>query len=225
MDFAVSDAIRARIEKNGGEFRANQNIAEYLEPGERERLQAEVEARIGDLLRSLVIDVERDHNTRETAGRVAKMFCTEVFAGRYEPAPKVTKFPNINRVDEITVVGPISVRSACAHHFVPIMGDAFVAVIYGKELIGLSKFHRSVEWICSRPQIQEEAVSEIADYLERELEPLGLMVVMRAQHLCCGWRGVRQDASRMVSSVVRRRFVGDNNARAEALALMKGVGL
>lgn len=225
MDFAVSDAIRARIEKNGGEFRANQNISEYLRPGEREKLQAEVEVRIGDLLRSLVIDVERDHNTRETAGRVAKMFCTEVFAGRYDPAPKVTKFPNINRVDEITVVGPISVRSACAHHFVPIMGEAFVAVIYGPELIGLSKFHRLIEWISSRPQIQEEAAAEIADVLERELEPLGLMVVVKAAHMCCGLRGVKQPDSRMVSSVVRRRFVGDNNSRAEALALMKGVGL
>ncbi len=225
MDFAISDAVRARIEKDGGEFRANQNIAKWLRPGEREALQKEVEGRVGALLRSLVIDVQNDHNTKETAQRVAKMFCQEVFGGRYEAPPKMTKFPNINNVDEITVVGPITIRSACAHHLVPIMGDCFVAVIYGKELIGLSKFHRSVEWICSRPQIQEEAASEIADYLEGELEPAGLMVVMRAQHLCCGWRGVRQDASRMVSSVVRKRFVGDGAARAEALALMKGVGL
>ena len=225
MDFAVSDAIRARIEKAGGEFRANQNIAEYLEPGEREKLQSEVEARVSDLLRSLVIDVERDHNTQETAQRVARMFCTEVFAGRYEPAPKVTKFPNINRVDEITVVGPISVRSACAHHFVPIMGDAFVAAIYGEKLVGLSKFHRTIEWVCSRPQIQEEAASEIADVLEMELKPAGLIVVMRASHLCCGWRGVRQPDSKMISSVLRGRFVGDSIARAEAFQLFGAAGL
>lgn len=225
MDFAVSDAIRARIEKDGGEFRANQNIAEYLKPGEREALEREVSARVGELLRSLVIDVERDHNTVETAGRVAKMFCREVFAGRFQPPPKVTKFPNVNKVDEITVIGPITVRSACAHHFVPIMGDAFVAVIYGDELVGLSKFHRLIDWICSRPQIQEEAAAEIADVLERELDPAALMVVMRASHLCCGWRGVQQPNSKMISSVVRRRFVGDSIARNEALALLRGAGL
>lgn len=225
MKFDVSDAVRARIEKAGGEFRANQNIAKYLKPGELDGLQKEVRDRVGELLRSLVIDVDNDHNSKETAERVSKMFCREVFGGRYDEAPKMTKFPNINNVDEITVVGPITVRSACAHHLVPIMGEAFVAVIYGAELIGLSKFHRSIEWICSRPQIQEEAAADIADYLEKELEPAGLMVVMRAQHMCCGWRGVRQEGSRMVSSVVRKRFVGDNNARSEALALMKGVGL
>lgn len=225
MGFAASDAVRERIKQAGAEFRANQNIAGFLKPGDRDALQREVEGKVADLLRSLVIDVENDHNTVDTAQRVAKMFCSEVFAGRYEPKPKVTKFPNIRPVDEITVIGPIAVRSACAHHFVPIMGDAFVAVIYGRELIGLSKFHRLTEWICARPQIQEEAAADIADHLEKELDPAGLMVVMRAQHMCCGWRGVRQEGSRMVSSVVRRRFVGDNNARSEALALMKGVGL
>lgn len=78
----------------------------------------------------------------------------------------MTKFPNINNVDEITVVGPITIRSACAHHLVPIMGDCFVAVIYGRELIGLSKFHRLTEWICARPQIQEEAAEMLADEIK-----------------------------------------------------------
>ena len=225
MRVRASERIRRRLLAAGASFRANQNIAEFIQPGEMAALEREVEDQVAGLLSTLVIDVENDHNTKETAARVARMFCREVFAGRYEAKPKVTKFPNVEKIDEINVIGPITVRSACAHHMVPILGDAFVAVIYGKELIGLSKFHRLTEWICTRPQIQEEAASQIADELESDLDPAGLMVVFRAQHLCCGWRGVRQEQSRMVSSVLRGRFVGDGVARAEALQLMKGVGL
>ncbi len=226
MGFEASDRVRERIRKAGGRFLANHNIADHIaDPAEMAEIEAEVRGKVGDLLRSLVIDVDQDHNTSETADRVARMFCREVFAGRYEQKPKVTRFPNVEKVDEITVIGPIDVRSACAHHLVPIIGECFVAVIYGKDLIGLSKFHRLTEWVCSRPQIQEEAAKTLADELEKEPEPVGLYVIMRARHMCCGWRGVRQKSSQMVSSVLRGRFLGDTAARNEALALFKGVGL
>ena len=160
-DSPVADRIRQRIAQAGGQFRANDCIAEYLEEGELDALQAEVEAKVGELLRVLVIDTEHDHNTQDTARRVAKMYLREVFAGRYTAAPEVTEFPNVARLNELMIVGPITVRSACSHHLCPIIGRTWVGVMPNEDsaLIGLSKYARLVEWVMTRPQIQEEAIA------------------------------------------------------------------
>ncbi|MEW6315921.1 MAG: GTP cyclohydrolase I, partial [Pseudomonadota bacterium] len=165
-----------------------------------------------------------DHNSQETARRVAKMFIREVFAGRYVEAPEVTAFPNAERLNELMVVGPLRVRSACSHHLCPVMGRAWVGVMprQDSQLIGLSKYARLIDWVMSRPQIQEEAIKQIADLLEDRMEPDGLAVVLEAEHYCMHWRGTKDDESRMVSSVMRGVFLTDASLRREFLALLPG---
>ena len=156
------------------------------------------------------------------------MMVREVFAGRYTERPNVTEFEGIRQTDECTAIGPITIRSCCAHHLVPITGHCWIGVIPNAEsrtVIGLSKNHRLAEWIMARPQIQEEAIEQLADELESVIDnPRALAVVVRAKHLCCGWRGVRDEASLMTSSVMRGLFKQDPMARQEFLALIAGMG-
>lgn len=203
-------------------FLANDCIASHINPGELAELELEVEQKVGELLQALVIDTEHCHNSAGTAKRVAKMFCREIYAGRFQPAPKLTHFPNIKKLDGVYVAGPISVRSSCSHHMCPIIGKAWVGVIPGKRVVGLSKFNRVVEWICARPQIQEEMVMQISDYLEKEISPKGLAVVIDASHTCMTWRGVRESReAKMVTSEMRGVFRSNPAARAEFMALIK----
>lgn len=202
----VSNRIRNRIKANGGKFFCNNNISEYIEPNEIDALIEEVSVKMEDVLQSLVIDTDNDHNTKDTAHRIAKMFCTEVFAGRYLPKPKITAFPNANSYDEVYVTGPISVRSTCAHHFQSIKGKAYIGVFPGKYVIGLSKFNRMVDWIASRPQIQEEMTIQIADLIEAETQAEGIAVIVQAEHGCMSMRGVKEHDSNMSTSVMRGVF-------------------
>ena len=219
----VSERIRARLRKAGERYHANDNISRFLEPGELAELQGEVEAKMKRVLESLVIDTESDHNTHDTARRVARMYLTEVFRGRYTPAPPVTEFPNIERLNELMIVGPITVRSACSHHLCPIMGKVWIGVMPNEHsnLIGLSKYARLCDWVMSRPQIQEEAVTRLADLLQDRMQPDGLAVVMEADHFCMQWRGVKDTDSKMINSVMRGAFLKDANLRREFLALLK----
>lgn len=221
-DELVSARIRSRIKAAGVRFHANDNIADFIEEGELDALQAEVQAKLVGVLESLVIDVESDHNTQDTAKRVAKMYVQEVFRGRYRAQPPITEFPNIERLNELMIVGPITVRSACSHHLCPIMGKVWVGVMPNEHsnLIGLSKYARLIEWVMSRPQIQEEAVSQIADLLMQKLQPDGLAIVMEADHFCMHWRGVKDTETKMINSVMRGSFLRDANLRREFLALI-----
>lgn len=220
-DTAVSKRIQARITKVGQTFRANDNIAAFIEDGELDELRLEVEDRMRKVLDALVIDTDNDHNTVGTARRVAKMFIDEVFAGRYRAAPPITSFPNVARLNELMIVGPITVRSACSHHLCPIMGKIWVGVLPNTdaELIGLSKFARLCDWIMSRPQIQEEAVIMLADELERRIRPDGLAIVMEADHFCMHWRGVKDEQPVMTSSIMRGAFLENKVLRREFLEL------
>ena len=219
---SVSARIRARLKARQHRFHANDNIAEFIEPGELETLTREVCQKMEQVLESLVIDVEHDHNTRETARRVAKMYVTEVFRGRYVPLPKVTEFPNAEHLNELMIMGPVTVRSACSHHLCPIMGRLWIGVMPNKDsdLIGLSKYSRIADWIMSRPQIQEEAIIQLADQLVGMVKPDGLAVVMEADHFCMHWRGVKDNASKMTNSVMRGVFLENEALRKEFLALI-----
>ncbi|TAL55954.1 GTP cyclohydrolase I [Pandoraea sp.] len=220
----LSQRIRQRLMSAGTRFHANDNISAYLREGELDALQQEVADKLQGVLRSLVIDVENDHNSRDTARRVAKMFVREVFAGRYETAPAVTEFPNVERLSELMIIGPISVRSACSHHLCPIMGRVWVGVMpdENSNLIGLSKYARLVNWVMARPQIQEEAITQLADLLEARLAPDGLAIVLEADHFCMHWRGVKDDNAKMVNSVMRGAFQRDQALRREFLSLLPG---
>ena len=218
----VSVKIREKILDAKKRFHANDNISQFLEAGDVELLMAEVAEKMQGVLESLVIDTVSDHNTQETAQRVAKMFVKEVFAGRYHEMPPITEFPNISQLNELMVIGPITVRSACSHHLCPIMGKVWIGVLPNKDsnLIGLSKYARVADWIMSRPQIQEEAVIQLADLLEERIKPIGLAVVMDADHFCMQWRGVKDPDSKMLNSVMRGLFLKDFNLRREFLSLL-----
>ena len=220
---SVSAKIRTRIQKAGRRFHANDNIADFVEPGEMDLLLAEVEQRMKGVLESLVIDTEGDHNTQDTARRVAKMYLMEVFRGRYFKAPSVTEFPNAERLNELMIVGPITVRSACSHHFCPIMGRLWIGIMPNEHsnLIGLSKYSRLAEWIMSRPQIQEEAITQLTELLMNKVSPDGLAVVMEADHFCMHWRGVKDTNAKMINSVMRGSFLKNASLRREFLSLMR----
>jgi GTP cyclohydrolase I len=218
----VSARIRSRLRKAGRRFHANDNIAAFLEPGELDALLLEVEGKLKGVLESLVIDTDSDHNTQDTARRVARMYLTEVFRGRYLPPPPVTEFPNAASLNELMIVGPITVRSACSHHLCPIMGRLWIGLMPNEHsnLIGLSKYSRLAEWIMSRPQIQEEAITQMAELLIEKVRPDGLAVVMEADHFCMHWRGVKDDATKMTNSVMRGSFLKDHTLRREFLSLL-----
>lgn len=218
-----SQEIKDRLIAANAPFFANDNISKYINPEDMDELSLEVEDRVKALLQSLVIDVENDHNTKDTAKRVAKMYLKEVFEGRYVECPKATDFPNAKQVDEIYAVGPITIRSACSHHLAPIMGKAWVGVIPGDRVIGLSKFNRIAHWVLSRPQIQEEAVVQLADELEAKMKPHALGVMIKASHFCGCWRGVKDD-SEMTTSVMRGLFLSEHSARSELLQIFGGMG-
>jgi GTP cyclohydrolase I len=222
MATEVSTRIRDRIKAEGQRFHANDNISAFIAPGELDELLKEVCEKMTGVLESLVIDLEHDHNTRETARRVAKMYLTEVFKGRYLPLPKVTEFPNAEHLNELMIMGPITVRSACSHHLCPIMGRLWIGVMPNKDsdLIGLSKYSRICDWIMSRPQIQEEAIIQLADQLVGMVKPDGLAVVMEADHFCMHWRGVKDNASKMTNSVMRGVFLENGALRREFLSLI-----
>ncbi|MGQ9724127.1 MAG: GTP cyclohydrolase I [Tepidimonas sp.] len=218
----VSARIRERIRAARKRFHANDNIADFIEPGELERLIDEVAEKMQGVFDSLVIDTEHDHNTAGTARRIAKMYLTEVFKGRYVKAPAVTEFPNVEHLNELMIIGPITVRSACSHHFVPIIGKMWIGVLPNERtnVIGLSKYARLAEWVMSRPQIQEEAIIQFADLIQELTAPDGLAIVMEATHYCMAWRGVKDTDSKMTNSVMRGVFLKDPNLRREFLSLI-----
>jgi len=185
-------------------------------------LLEEVTGKMKGVLESLVIDTESDHNTQDTARRVAKMYLNEVFRGRYVPAPPVTEFPNAEHLNELMIVGPITIRSACSHHFCPIMGRLWIGLMPNENsnLIGLSKYTRLAEWVMSRPQIQEEAILQMAELLMHKVHPDGLAVVMEADHFCMHWRGVKDSATKMTNSVMRGSFLKNAALRREFLSLI-----
>ena len=216
----VSERVRYRLVDAGQRYHANDNIAAFLREGELAELRTEVQAKVEDLLRALVIDTDSDHNTQDTGQRVAKMYLEEVFRGRYVPMPSVTEFPNVERLNELMIVGPITVRSACSHHMCPIFGKVWIGILPNEHsnLIGLSKYARIADWVMSRPQIQEEAVTMLANELQSRVRPDGLAIVMEADHFCMHWRGVKDTDTAMVNSVMRGAFLKDANLRREFLS-------
>ena len=222
----VSVKIRERLLAARKRFHANDNIADFIKPGEMELLLDEVETRMKGVLSSLVIDSEHDHNTDNTARRVAKMYLNEVFRGRYAQPPVITEFPNVEHLNELMIVGPITVRSACSHHFCPVIGKIWIGVMPNEHtnVIGLSKYARLAEWIMGRPQIQEEAVVQLADLIQLKTQPDGLAIVMEASHYCMAWRGVKDLDSKMINSVMRGVFLKDSTLRREFLSLIPGKG-
>ena len=210
----ISNIIKQRLKQANARFHSNDNISEYINPGELALLQDEVARKLQQVLNSLVIDTKNDHNTRETAKRVAKMYVNEIFAGRFHPTPKVTAFPNMG-YKSLYTSGPISVRSTCAHHFQNIVGKCWVGIIPEDEVIGLSKFNRLVHHIAERPQIQEEMTTQIALALSEYAKTAHVAVVVKAEHHCMTHRGVKEHESDMTTAIMLGAFDKDPALKQE----------
>ena len=220
----ISNIIRHRIKSANTRFNSNDNIAQFIYDGELELLVDEVTEKFQGVLDSLVIDTENDHNTKDTARRVAKMFVCETFSGRYRARPKITSFPNMG-YKSLYTTGPITIRSVCAHHFQNIVGNCWVGVIPEEKVIGLSKFNRLVHHICERPQIQEEMTTQIASALQEYAETQNIAVVVKAEHFCMSQRGVKEHDSDMSTAIMLGAFEKDPALKAEfytILGTMKG---
>ena len=223
---SASEQIRKRLQEAGKRFHGNDNISEFIKEGELDLLQKEVQDKLQEVLETLCIDTKNDHNTNETAKRVAKMWVRETFGGRYVSAPRVTSFPNMGYKSMYTS-GPISIRSTCAHHFQNIVGNAWVGIIPNGEVIGLSKFNRIIHHIVERPQIQEEMTSQIADALKEYAHTKHIAVVVKAEHHCMTHRGVREHESDMTTAIMLGAFKEDPATRDEFYKIclsMKGHG-
>ena len=210
----ISQTIKQRLLDAGQRHFANDNISKYINEGELELLQEEVKDKFQDVLETLCIDTQHDHNTNETAKRIAKMYVQEIFGGRFKPQPKVTAFPNMGYKSMYTS-GPISVRSTCAHHFQNIVGKCWIGIIPEDQVIGLSKFNRIVHHIAERPQIQEEMTTHIAEELKKFAKTPHVAVVVKAEHHCMTHRGVREHESDMTTAVMLGAFLDESAVKQE----------
>ena len=222
----ISETIKQRLVDAGQRFHSNDNISEFIEEGELDQLQEEVKDAFQEVLKTLVIDTDHDHNTEDTAKRIAKMYVKETFGGRYAPPPKVTSFPNMG-YKSLYTSGPISIRSTCAHHFQNIVGRCWIGIVPNGEVIGLSKFNRIVHHIAERPQIQEEMTTEIANKLQQFAKTPHIAVVVKAEHHCMTHRGVKEHESDMTTAIMLGAFEKDPALKQEFYNIcmsMKGHG-
>lgn len=186
-----------------------------LSKEEIEEKKKELEKVFTNMMEVLDFDQENDPNIKDTPKRMAKMYIDELFTGCYNEPPKITTFPNQKKYDEMIISGPIDVKSTCSHHIIPFVGSAYVAYIPGDKVIGLSKLARIVKFFMRRPQIQEELTEQIVNYLQELLNPKGIMVVIKAQHLCMTVRGVEEMNAWMFTSSVRGAFANNPETRKE----------
>jgi GTP cyclohydrolase IA len=220
----ISETVARRLERSGRAFGAGDNIADQLETGELAAIEAEVASRCRELLRSLVIDLDRDPHSKATPERLAKMFVRELFAGRFAERPDLTSFATGNEDALPLVIGPLPVRSVCAHHWQPIRGKAWIAVQPGATLPGLSKYQRLLEWLAARGQVQEELTRSLARELVRGSMVKGAHVSIRAAHACMSQRGVKTQGTAVWTSAVAGSFDPSSpdydRARAERAAAL-----
>lgn len=219
----VSERIRNRILEANRPFLSTDNISKYILEDEKGLLVDEVTEKFQSVLESLIIDTVNDHNTKDTARRVAKMYVNEIFSGRFNSAPAITTFPNAKTYDQLYVTGPITVRSVCAHHFQNISGVAYIGVYPGKNVMGLSKFNRIVDWYASRPSIQEELTVQIANHVQEITQADGVAVVIKAEHGCMTARGVKEHESDMTTSHVHGTLRENQILKQEFFNILSGM--
>jgi GTP cyclohydrolase I len=205
--------------------RSNESVGE-IDPAERAQMISAAAKKFEELFDILQLDYRNDHNMQETPERVARMWVEELLQGRYTAPPTITDFENVERYDQMLLTGPIEVRSTCAHHLMPIYGQAYIGVLPSPEgkIIGLSKYDRIAQYFAARLQIQEELVGQIGSFIMDTTQPRGLAIRMSAVHMCKTQRGVRASInSRMVNTAFYGEFLNDPNLKAaflqECLAL------
>ena len=198
--------------------RANEAVDRPLTPGEQATMIAAATRKLEELFDIFQIDHGHDPHTCDTPRRVAKMFVNELMRGRFSAPPDITEFKNVAANGQLIITGPIEVRSTCAHHLLPIYGQAFIGILPGPDgsVVGLSKYDRIVAYFAARLQIQEELVDQIGNFIMARTAPRGLAVRISAVHMCKTHRGVLgSHESRMVTSAYFGSMTGDQDARSE----------
>ena len=210
MKLSTALTIKQRIDEAKASYKASDNISKYIKEGELPLLVDEVQAAFEDVLNSLIIDTDNDNNSRDTARRLAKMYVNELMAGRYQPRPKVTAFPNTghDRFEGMLTV-KAELVSMCSHHHQPVRGLAIIGLIPTGEVIGLSKYVRIAQWCARRGQLQEELCNQIAKEIMKSTDTENVGVYIEATHGCMENRGVSAHSSLTQTTVVHGLFHND----------------
>ena len=214
---SISQKIKNRIQSAGGRFWAGDNISQYIESEEEKAaLIDELQQKFDAVLDSLIIDRETDPNSMGTGRRLAKMYVNEIMAGRYDPRPDATAFPNDSedRYEGMLVVRS-ELRSMCSHHHQPVNGVAYIGVIAAEKLIGLSKYTRIAQWCARRGTLQEELANDIAKEIQLATGAKDVGVYVQATHGCCENRGIMAHSSLTQTTVLRGAFRCDDGTKKE----------
>ena len=212
----LAQAIKENMKRDGKRFWAGDNISEYIKENYKETLIEEATAAFEQVLDTLLIDRETDPNSKGTARRLAKMYYNELMAGRYEPTPNATAFPNDTdgAYDGMLVVRS-ELKSVCSHHHQPVTGVAYIGIIAGPKLIGLSKYTRIAQWCARRGTLQEELCMDIAREIEFATGSKDVAVYIQATHGCCENRGIMAHSSLTQTTVLRGAFKDDQSTKKE----------
>jgi GTP cyclohydrolase I len=212
----LSQVIRGKMKASGKRFWAGDNVSEYVTESNKDKLINEATAAFEQVLDTLLIDRENDPNSKGTARRLAKMYYNEIMAGRYEPAPDATAFPNdsADRYEGMLVVRS-ELRSMCSHHHQPVSGVAYIGIIAANKLIGLSKYTRIAQWCARRGTLQEELANDIAKEIMKATDAKDVGVYIQAVHGCCENRGIMAHSSLTQTTVLKGAFKDDQSTKKE----------
>ena len=212
----VSDRIREQMQADGKRYWAGDNISTYVTDEDRDQLIDEATEAFEQVLDTLLIDRATDPNSTGTARRLAKMYYNELMAGRYDPTPNATAFPNDTEgaYDGMLVVRS-ELKSVCSHHHQPVTGVAYIGIIAGPKLIGLSKYTRIAQWCARRGTLQEELCMDIAREIEFATGSKDVAVYIQATHGCCENRGIMAHSSLTQTTVLRGAFKDDQSTKKE----------
>jgi GTP cyclohydrolase IA len=214
--YKLSETIRNNLKITGKRYWAGDNISDYIAESDKEQLINEATEAFEQVLDTLLIDRETDPNSRGTARRLAKMYYNEIMAGRYDPAPDATAFPNdsLDRYEGMLVVRS-ELRSMCSHHHQPVKGVAYIGIIAASQLIGLSKYTRIAQWCATRGTLQEELANDITREIMRATGSENVAVYIQATHGCCENRGIMAHSSLTQTTVLKGAFKTDPDTKKE----------
>ena len=217
-----SKQIIARLEDAGIRYWAGDNISDVLQEGDKEQLIEEATLKFEQVLDSLVIDRQNDPNSMDTGRRLAKMYFNEIMAGRYDPMPNATAFPNhVNDGYKGMLVVRSEIKSMCSHHHQPVNGVAYIGIIAAETLIGLSKYTRIAQWCARRGTLQEELNNVIANEIQSATGSSNVGVYLQATHGCCENRGIGAHSSLTQTTVLRGAFNEDMGTKKEFMDNIK----